>query len=49
MLAESLPYLRETPWIAVWPGLALALLLLGLNNLADAMREALDPRRNRLG
>ena len=45
MLAASRQYLRTDPWLAVWPGVALALLLLGLNFLADAMRDALDPRR----
>ncbi len=45
MLNESRAYLRDAPWIAIWPGAALALLMLGLNFLADALREALDPRR----
>ncbi|MDE3075252.1 MAG: ABC transporter permease [Chloroflexota bacterium] len=45
MLNGSRQYLRTDPWLAVWPGLALALLLLGVNFLADALRDALDPRR----
>lgn len=45
MLNESRAYLRQAPWYGVWPGVALALLLLGLNFLADALRDALDPRR----
>ncbi|HUZ76495.1 MAG TPA: ABC transporter permease, partial [Chloroflexota bacterium] len=49
MLNESRSYLRADPWIAIWPGVALALLLLGLNYLADALREALDPRRTNTG
>ena len=44
MLSASRQYLRTDPWLAVWPGLALALLVLGLNFLADALRDALDPR-----
>jgi peptide/nickel transport system permease protein len=32
------------PWYAVWPGLALFLLLLGTNFLSDALRDALDPK-----
>lgn len=44
MLSESRPYMREAPWWGVWPGLILAVLLISLNYLADAMREAMDPR-----
>ena len=32
------------PWVAVYPGLAIALTVLGLNLLGDALRDALDPR-----
>jgi peptide/nickel transport system permease protein len=45
MLNESRAYLRTAPWFGIFPGLALALLLLGLNFLTDALRDALDPRR----
>jgi ABC-type dipeptide/oligopeptide/nickel transport system permease subunit len=45
MLSESRAYLSEAPWMGVWPGLTLAVLLLGLNYLQDALRDALDPRR----
>lgn len=45
MLAEARPYLRQAPLDAIFPGLCIALLLLGLNFLADALRDALDPRR----
>jgi peptide/nickel transport system permease protein len=45
MLNESRAYLRTSPWFGIFPGLALATLLLGLNFLADALRDALDPRR----
>ena len=45
MLNESRAYLRNDPWMAIGPGVVLALLLLGLNYLADALREAFDPRR----
>ena len=44
MLADSRAYLQRAPWLGIFPGLALALLLLGLNCLADAVRDALDPR-----
>jgi peptide/nickel transport system permease protein len=45
MLNESRAYLRTSPGFGIFPGAALALLLLGLNFLADALRDALDPRR----
>lgn len=45
MLNESRAYLRQAPWFGVWPGVALAVLLIGLNYLSDALRDALDPRR----
>jgi peptide/nickel transport system permease protein len=45
MLNESRAYLRSDPGFGIFPGLALALLLLGLNFLSDALRDALDPRR----
>jgi peptide/nickel transport system permease protein len=49
MLNESRNYLRQAPWFGVSPGVALALLLVGLNYLSDAMRDALDPRRINAG
>jgi peptide/nickel transport system permease protein len=45
MLSDSRAYLQKAAWLAIFPGIALALLLLSLNYLADALREALDPRR----
>lgn len=44
MLSSSRAHLREAPWYAVFPGLALSIMLLGLNFLSDALRDALDPR-----
>jgi peptide/nickel transport system permease protein len=45
MLNESRAYLRTAPGFGIFPGVALALLLLGLNFFSDALRDALDPRR----
>jgi len=44
MLAESRLYLRQAPWYAVFPGIALTSLVVSLNFCADALRDALDPR-----
>lgn len=49
MLNESRAYLRQAPWYGVWPGVVLALLLIGLNYLSDALRDALDPHRVGMG
>jgi peptide/nickel transport system permease protein len=32
-------------WVALFPGLALVLLVLGFNLLGDAVQDWLDPRR----
>ena len=44
MLNASRGYLRQAPWYGVFPGVALAALLVGLNYLSDALSDALDPR-----
>jgi hypothetical protein len=51
MLSESgRRYMLQAPWMALWPGLALALVVYGINMLGDALRDILDPRlRGRLG
>jgi peptide/nickel transport system permease protein len=36
--------MAEAPWIMLAPGLAIAMLVLGLNLLGDGLRDALDPR-----
>jgi peptide/nickel transport system permease protein len=45
MLSESRQYLRQAGWFGVFPGLALMMLLAGLNALSDALRDVLDPRQ----
>jgi peptide/nickel transport system permease protein len=45
MLNDSRAYLRQAAWYGIFPGIALAVLLLALNFLTDALRDALDPRR----
>jgi peptide/nickel transport system permease protein len=44
MLAEGRQYLQRAPWLVAFPGVALALLVLTVNVLGDALRDALDPR-----
>lgn len=44
MLSAARPYMESAPYLAVVPGLMIALCLLGTNLLGDALRDALDPR-----
>ena len=44
MLAEAQTLLFQAPLLAVFPGLAIALAVLGLNLLGDGLRDVLDPR-----
>lgn len=44
MLSEGRNYLRIAPWITTFPGLAIMLLVIGVNLLGDGLRVALDPR-----
>lgn len=44
MLAEAQTLMFQAPLLAVWPGLAIALAVLGLNLLGDGLRDVLDPR-----
>ncbi len=48
MLKEAQSYFALSPWPAVFPGLFLALTVLGLNLLGDGLRDLLDPRLRRL-
>jgi peptide/nickel transport system permease protein len=44
LLAASRQYLRVAPWLALYPGLTIFMLLLGSRLLGDALRDVLDPR-----
>lgn len=37
-------YMLQAPWIVIWPGLALALVVYGINIFGDAVRDLVDPR-----
>lgn len=41
---EGRQFMLEQPWLAVWPGLAISFVVLGLNLLGDALRDILDPK-----
>ena len=44
MLSNGQDFLRNAPWIATFPGIAIALLVLGFNLVGDGFRDAFDPR-----
>jgi peptide/nickel transport system permease protein len=44
MLAGGRAYLGQAVWLSIFPGLCIALALLGINLLGDALRDRLDPR-----
>jgi ABC-type dipeptide/oligopeptide/nickel transport system permease subunit len=47
MLAVGRQYLTIYPWIATWPGVAIAITALTFNLLGDWLRDVLDPRLRR--
>jgi peptide/nickel transport system permease protein len=50
MISEARSFLDRAPWIALAPGLAMCLLVIGINLVGDGARERLDPRlKARLG
>jgi peptide/nickel transport system permease protein len=44
MLTDANEYLQVYPWLAIIPGLAIIVSVLGFNLIGDGLREALDPR-----
>jgi peptide/nickel transport system permease protein len=44
MLANTREFLRDAPWAATFPGIAILLTVVGFNLLGDGLRDALDPR-----
>jgi len=44
MLTVGRPLLQSMPWVAIYPGLAIAVTSLGINLLGDWLRDILDPR-----
>lgn len=47
MLSDAQALMFQAPLLAVWPGLAIMLSVLGLNLLGDGLRDLLDPRLSR--
>lgn len=47
MIADGRNFLYVNPWAAFLPGIAIALIVLGLNTLGDGLRDIFDPRLRR--
>jgi len=45
MLNTAKNYVDNAPWMAIWPGLSIFLLVLSFNLLGDGLRDAFDPRQ----
>jgi len=45
MLNAAQRFLTNAPWMAMWPGLAIFLVVLSFNLVGDGLRDALDPRQ----
>lgn len=48
LLADATVYMDVAPWLSVFPGLAISVILLGVNLFGDALRDKFDPRMHRL-
>jgi len=44
MLSEAREYMRDNPYLVIFPGLAILLSTLSLNMIGDGLRDALDPK-----
>jgi peptide/nickel transport system permease protein len=47
MLTDSTKFLRQAPWLIIFPGVAIVITAIGFNLLGDGLRESLDPRMKR--
>ena len=47
MLSDAQTLMFQAPLLAVFPGVAIALSVLGLNLLGDGLRDVMDPRLSR--
>jgi peptide/nickel transport system permease protein len=48
LLNEAQSQMFQAPWLAVYPGMAIAIAVLGFNLLGDGLRDLMDPRLARL-
>lgn len=44
MLTDAVRYLQSAPFLAIFPGVAIVIVVMGFNLIGDGLREALDPK-----
>jgi peptide/nickel transport system permease protein len=44
VLSEGKQFMRDAPWLTLFPGIAIAVVVMGLNLFGDGLRDSLDPR-----
>jgi peptide/nickel transport system permease protein len=44
MIRDGVPLLLNSPWLSIFPGLAILVSVLAFNLIGDGVRDALDPR-----
>src|SRR5919201_3114530 len=44
MLTDTVRYLQSAPFLAIFPGVAIVIIVMGFNMIGDGLREALDPK-----
>jgi peptide/nickel transport system permease protein len=47
MLSDARPYLRDSAYLSIFPGLAIMITIVALNCIGDGLRDALDPKQKR--
>jgi len=48
MVSTGREFIFQDPWLITWPGVCIAIVVLSFNFLGDGMRDALDPRAQRV-
>jgi peptide/nickel transport system permease protein len=44
MLTVGKDYIEQAPWLSIWPGLCICLVVIAFNLLGDGLRKKIDPR-----
>ncbi len=47
MLSDARPYIRDSAYLSIFPGLAIMITIVALNCIGDGLRDALDPKQKR--